>query len=108
MRQKRMTGEQGSRVECFLIETSSPIVLDDLHLAANATLAVDRLATLLGLHAGTEADLAGAFYFADAVRVMQGNPRRCVKSLKFSTFRCYPRSARNAEPSILTHLNGFG
>ena len=44
--------------------------LDHLHFAAYAALAVNSLAAFFGAHAGTKADFAGAFYFADLVGVM--------------------------------------
>ena len=46
------------------------VALDDLNLATGAALAVDGVAAGLGAHAGSEADLAGAFDFALLVGVM--------------------------------------
>ena len=48
-------------------------LLDDLNLAADTALAIDGIASGFGGHSGAEPELAGAFNFADLMRVMHGS-----------------------------------
>lgn len=48
-------------------------LLNDLNLAADTALTINRIASGFGGHSGPETELAGAFNFADLMRVMHGS-----------------------------------
>jgi hypothetical protein len=77
------------------------VVLDDLDAAAGAAFAVDHLAALGGAHSGAEADFAGAFYFADLVRVMHCE-FLSFTSVPVSYFASCPCFAEASFASVLT------
>lgn len=56
---------------------------DDADLAAITTLAIDQLATLLGLHASAETDFAGALNIADFVRIMHNSKLRSMSAVVY-------------------------